>query len=184
MIQPKQGDLLIAEPFLKDPHFVRSVVLLCKHCNLEGSLGFVLNKTFEYTLDELITDMSGFSIPVFVGGPVQKDTIHYLHQYPNLIPDSVPVTSNIFWGGNFESIKYLIKNNAIDFSKIRFFLGYSGWEAGQLQQEMNEKTWLTTKAKSEIIFKTNADEIWKTAIKQMGSKYEMMIHLPIDPQLN
>ena len=87
MIEPAAGILLIADPFLKDPNFLRTVVLLCEH-RQQGSFGFVLNKQIEQTLDELITDLEGHSLPVY-GGPVQKDTIHFLHQYPDLIPESV-----------------------------------------------------------------------------------------------
>ena len=85
MIAASTGILLIADPFLKDPHFMRTVVFLCEH-QTEGSFGFVLNKQYDQTLDELIINFEGFPIPVYYGGPVQVDTIHFLHQYPDLIP--------------------------------------------------------------------------------------------------
>jgi putative transcriptional regulator len=85
MIEPGPGILLIADPFLKDPNFLRTVVFLCEHRE-EGSFGFVLNRKFENTLDELVPDVEGFKLPVFYGGPVQMDTIHFLHQYPEDIP--------------------------------------------------------------------------------------------------
>jgi len=87
MIQPDTGILLIAEPFLKDPNFLRTVVLICRHNAEEGSFGFVINKEYHQPLDELIPDLAGFDWPVYAGGPVQMDTLHYLHQYPKLLPD-------------------------------------------------------------------------------------------------
>ena len=183
MIQPAPGILLIAEPFLKDPNFIRTVVLLCEHQE-QGSFGFVLNKQVEQTLGEILPELEGNKFPVFYGGPVQMNTIHFLHQCPELIPDSVKVNSDLYWGGNFEAVVALIKNNNIDESKIKFFVGYSGWGDGQLKNELKEKSWLTVKATEELIFNTAYDEVWKKSLIQLGGEYEMMINFPIDPQLN
>jgi putative transcriptional regulator len=183
MIEPAAGILLIADPFLKDPNFLRTVVLLCEH-RKESSFGFVLNKQIEQTLDELITSFEGHSLPVYYGGPVQMDTIHFLHQYPDLIPESVKVGKDIYWGGNFETLTALIKNNSIDLSKIKFFIGYSGWGDGQLTVELDEKSWLTVSANRKLVFNTQHDEIWKGSLLELGGEFEMMINFPIDPQLN
>lgn len=183
MIEPAAGILLIADPFLKDPNFLRTVVLLCEHQE-HGSLGFILNKQIEQTLDELITGMEGYKLPVYYGGPVQMNTIHFLHQYPALIPESVKVNNDIYWGGNFETITALIKTKSIDLNKIKFFIGYSGWSDGQLKAELDEKSWLTVSANPKLVFNTNDDEIWKESLKKLGGEYEMMINFPIDPQLN
>ena len=183
MIEPATGILLIADPFLKDPNFLRTVVLLCEH-KQEGSFGFVLNKQIEQTLDELISDLEGYRLPVYYGGPVQMDTIHFLHQYPDLIPESVKVSDDIFWGGNFETVTALLKSKSIDLNKIKFFVGYSGWGDGQLNGELTERSWLTVKANRELVFNTSFDEIWKSGLKTLGGEYERMINYPIDPQLN
>ena len=184
MILPAAGTLLIAEPFLKDPSFMRSVVMLCRHEDDEGTFGFVLNKLFHQTLDELIPELADFFWPVYTGGPVQMDTLHYLHQYPALLPDSQQVTKDIYWGGNFETLKALMKNGEIDAARIKFFLGYSGWEKKQLAMEMEQKSWLTVSGSRKLIFDTAFTEIWNEALRTMGGKYEMMIHFPTDPQLN
>ena len=183
MIEPAAGILLIADPFLKDPNFLRTVVLLCEHKS-EGSFGFVLNKQIEQTLDELISDLEGYRLPVYYGGPVQMDTIHFLHQYPDLIPESVKVSDDVFWGGNFESLTALLKSKSIDLDKIKFFIGYSGWGDGQLNGELTERSWLTVKANRSLVFNTGYDEIWKNSLKTLGGEYERMINYPIDPQLN
>ena len=183
MIDPAPGILLIADPFLKDPNFIRTVVFICEHQE-QGSFGFVLNKQFEQTLGQLITDLEGHEIPVFFGGPVQPDTIHFLHQYPNLIPDSFKVCKGIYWGGNFETLTTLIKNNSIDLTKIKFFIGYSGWGDGQLNNELKEKSWLTVAATPNLVFNTPCNKVWNGSLQHLGGEYEIMINFPIDPQLN
>lgn len=183
MIEPAAGILLIAEPFLKDPNFLRTVVLLCEH-NQEGSFGFVLNKQIEQTLDELIKDMEGCKLPVYYGGPVQMNTIHFIHQYPDLIPESIKIGKDIYWGGNFETVIALIKTNSISQKKIKFFIGYSGWGDGQLTTEMTDKSWLTVSANRKLVYNTKHDEIWKASLQELGGDYEMLINYPIDPQLN
>jgi putative transcriptional regulator len=183
MITPAPGILLIADPFLKDPNFSRTVVLMCNHQE-EGSFGFVINKQFEYTLDELLSHFEGFPIPVYYGGPVQKDTVHFLHQYPNIIPGGQQIMDDVYWGGDFEVLTQMIKENTIDYNKIRFFIGYSGWDEGQLDTELQEKTWLTVEATKEIIFEEKTDQVWRESLALMGGDYKLLINFPIDPQLN
>lgn len=183
MISPGPGILLIAEPFLKDPNFMRTVVFLCDHQE-EGSFGFVINKLFDHTLDELMNDLDELKLPVFYGGPMQMDTIHFLHQYPDLIPGSYEVLDGIYWGGDFETAISMIRNGSISPDKIRFYIGYSGWGSGQLDDELREKSWLTVQGSRKLVFHKNANEIWKDALKVLGGEYEALANYPIDPQLN
>ena len=183
MISPARGTLLIANPFLKDPNFMRTVIFLCEHKE-EGSFGFVINKLFPSTLGEIIPDLEEYKIPLYFGGPVQKDTIHFLHQYPDTIVGGEEVFDGVYWGGNFESLVALIKINEIDFSKIKFFIGYSGWGEKQVEDELKEKSWLTVEATRKLLFHNKPGDIWKDSLKHLGGDYEMMINFPIDPQLN
>jgi putative transcriptional regulator len=183
MIEPGPGILLVADPFLKDPNFLRTVVFLCEHQD-EGSFGFVLNRKYENTLDELIPELEGHQLPLYYGGPVQNDTIHFLHQYPEEIPGGLEVMKGVYWGGDFEKAVDMIKNESVDAAKIRFYIGYSGWNSGQLNNELTEKSWLTVPATRKIVFHRDYLEIWKDSLKQLGGDYEMMINFPIDPQLN
>ncbi|MEO6488914.1 MAG: YqgE/AlgH family protein [Ferruginibacter sp.] len=183
MVEPAQNTLLIADPFLKDPNFMRTVVYMCRHSE-EGSFGFVLNKLFEQTLDELISGLDGIELPVYYGGPVQTDTVHYIHQYPDLIPESYKISEEVYWGGDFETVKELLRKEELDHQKIKFFIGYSGWEKEQLQLELAEKSWVTSTATRKLIFDTDPDDVWKESLRHLGGKYEMMINYPIDPQLN
>jgi putative transcriptional regulator len=183
MIDPGPGILLIADPFLKDPNFLRTVVFLCEHKE-EGSFGFVLNRQYQNTLDELIPELEGHTLPVYYGGPVEPDTIHFIHQYPDEIPGSQEIIKGVYWGGDFDALINLLKSSSIDNNKIRFYIGYSGWGDGQLDSEMKEKTWLTVKATRSLIFHKEYGEIWKDSLKHLGGDYEMMVNFPIDPQLN
>ena len=183
MVELSAGTLLIAEPFLKDPNFMRTVVLLCDH-QQEGSFGFVLNKQFKHSLDELIPEFEGMKIPVFAGGPVQLDTLHFLHTYPELLPGSHEIADGVYWGGDFEMMKALLIQGELDLKRIRFFVGYSGWGVNQLEEEMNSKSWLTAKARKSIILHKSISEIWKDALRLLGDEYAMMINFPTDPQLN
>ncbi len=183
MITINENMLLIADPFLKDKNFIRSVIYLCSH-HAEGSLGFTLNKKTNLKLNQIIPGLDSCTVPVYAGGPVGLDTIHFLHQLPELIPDSQQVAANIYWGGDFETLKDLMRKDLINLKKIKFFIGYSGWSPGQLENEIEEKTWLSSGSNYSIIFNTPDDEIWKQSIKLLGPKFEPLINYPIDPQLN
>jgi len=183
MVEPAPGVLLIADPFLKDPNFMRTVVFLTEH-KTEGTIGFVLNRQYENTLDELLPEIAGHKFPVYYGGPVQPNTIHFLHRYPAEVPGGVEVMKGVWWGGDFDSLIQLINSGKTDPQKVRFYIGYSGWGTGQLKAEMDEKTWLTVDAARSLVFHDRAEEIWKDSLKHLGGEYEMMINFPIDPQLN
>lgn len=183
MKNPSPGTLLIAEPFLRDPNFARTVVFICDH-QQEGSFGFVLNRRYHLTLDELMHNIGDIRIPVYFGGPVQMDTIHFLHQHPDLIPGGYEVTPGIFWGGDFELAVSLLQQGQIDGSYIRFYLGYSGWSGGQLDEEIRRHSWLTVQASRKLVFHRNAEQLWKDAVLELGGDYRIMVNFPTDPQLN
>jgi putative transcriptional regulator len=184
MLPPAKGTILIAEPFLKDPNFSRTVILLCEHQE-EGSFGFVLNRTIDNTLNELMPDRAAdLDLPVWYGGPVQKDSLHFLHQYPDLIPGGANVADGVWWGGDFETAVDLLRSGGIERSKIRFFVGYSGWSGGQLDGEMQVNSWLTVEANRKLVFPSDPAQTWKDSLRLLGGEYEMMINFPTDPSLN
>ena len=180
----KAGQLLIADPFLKDPNFQRTVVVLCDHDKDTGTIGFVINRKTGQAVGDLISQLEVCPLPVYYGGPVQTDTLHFLHTCPQLIPDGHSIGNGIFWGGDFDTAADLLCNNQIEPDNIRFYLGYSGWGGGQLKGEMEEKTWLITEAGKELVFHKNVSLIWQDALRKLGGKYEQLIHYPLDPQLN
>lgn len=183
MISPSKGVLLIANPFLKDPNFTRSVILICEHL-AEGSFGFVLNQLYPQKLNELLPDLKDINFPVYVGGPVQQDALHFIHQYPDLISGGEEIANGIYWGGNFESLLIHLRNDDINPERIRFFVGYSGWTEGQLDNELKEESWITVMATRKLIFTTPPENTWRESLNHLGGNYKMMINFPIDPGLN
>lgn len=182
-IKPAKGDLLISEPFLPDPNFERTVVLLCEH-NEEGSFGFILNKPSLLKYSDVMEDSSYDEI-LYVGGPVEQDTMHVLHAMGDLLEGSIQLGNDVYWGGNFEQLQIMINNNQIDPAAFKFFLGYSGWSAGQLEMELQEKTWIIcNQARKDQVFDTDSDKLWKNVLNEMGGKFKMISNYPIDPRLN
>ena len=181
-VAPKKGRVLVSEPFLQDTYFKRSLVLLTEHSE-EGAVGFVLNKPLEVKVNEVMNDFPISQASVSIGGPVSTNTIHYLHTLGDLIPNSVHVLDNIFWGGDFEAVKEMLRAGEITQDKIRFFLGYSGWHAGQLENELEQNSWLVTEIKPTQIMKPNSN-IWKNTLSQLGEKYRIWANFPENPGLN
>jgi putative transcriptional regulator len=137
----KKGHLLIAEPsIIGDLSFNRSVILLADH-NKEGSVGFILNKPLTYTVNDLVPEIES-DLRIYNGGPVEQDNLYFIHNIPDLIPKSIEISNGIFWGGDFKTTKKLLNNGKINANNIRFFLGYTGWEANQLQTEMESNAWI------------------------------------------
>ncbi len=177
------GNVLIADPFLRDPNFLRSAIFLCDHRE-EGSFGFVMNRKIKQPVGELVELFDGCGFPVYEGGPVQQDTVHFLHQRPDLISGGQEVINGIYWGGDMEDVAELLKLNKISQKMIRFYLGYSGWGKEQLENEVKEKSWLITTGNKHLVFHNNDEMIWKDAIKQLGEPYTQIINYPLDPQMN
>lgn len=183
LIEPTKGDLLISEPYLPDPNFERTVIYLCEHDD-NGTFGFVLNKKAQVRLSDVVDEVS-FEADIFIGGPVQQDTLHYLHRDIELAASSLVVLNDIFWGGNYDLLLKKLNTKSILEKDIRFFLGYSGWAPGQLMDELKAKSWIVLKgASQEMIFDWNNQELWKECLKTMGGKFRLMSNYPKDPRMN
>ena len=182
-IIPKAGKILISEPFLNDYYFGRSVILLTEHSQ-EGSVGFVLNKPIKIALNELLKDFPKFDSLISAGGPVKPDTIHYIHTLGDFLPDSIMITNGIYWGGDFVELKKLIKSGLIKKDQIRFFVGYSGWSANQLDNELKINSWLVSSLDVDTIMKKNEPSIWSESVLQLGDEYKIWLNFPENPKLN
>ena len=180
---PEKGKILISEPFLPDTFFNRSIVYLTDHTP-QGSVGFILNKKLDLKVSAAIEGFESWNENLSMGGPVAPDTLHYIHNLGNLIPDSVLIEGNIFWGGDIDSIRELIKNGKIKQSQIRFFLGYSGWSAGQLDRELKENSWVIASVNSNIVLNNKDDDIWKRVLRSFKNKYRMWADFPDSPEMN
>lgn len=183
-LKPAKGRLLISEPLSMDPFFKRTVVLLCEH-NDEGSFGFVINRYLEVELNEIIDNFPNFDGQVSVGGPVQRDNLFYIHTLGDVVEHSIPVKDGLHMGGDFEVIKGLVIAGKIQPDQIRFFVGYSGWDAGQLATEMDGNSWIVGEAEIPMIMNPEANEqVWAETLKNMGKQYEILSNFPEDPSLN
>ena len=180
----EKGQLLIAEPsIIGDLSFNRSVILLADH-NQDGSVGFILNKPLEYTINDLIPDIEA-SFKIYNGGPVEQDNLYFIHTIPELITGSIEISNGIFWGGDFELTKSLINEGKINKENIRFFLGYTGWSANQLESELQSNSWIiaTNTYKSSILSKSSS-QFWKEKIIELGGEYLIWSNAPENPILN
>ena len=183
-VSPERGDLLISEPYLPDPNFERSVVYLCEHDD-NGTFGFVLNKASLLHFEDVIEDVQDFKELLMIGGPVEQQTLHFLHRNPELMEGGKLILNNIHWGGNFDRLLSIIENRIIDPADFKFFLGYSGWSEGQLDEELSAKSWIVYKgATADQVFDTDPDELWRSVLKEMGGTFRMFSNYPSDPRLN
>jgi len=182
LIKPRQGIILISEPSLRDFYFRQSVVLLAEH-NKEGSFGVIINKPIEAKLKDLIKGFPAYSKPVFLGGPVKTDSIFYIHTHPE-VSQCVPIMKGLFWGGELDVIKSMMKNKIMLQDEIRFFVGYSGWSPNQLDRELNEKSWVLSQTSVNEVINDHPERLWSEYIKSLGKDYAIWANFPSDPNLN
>jgi len=166
-----------------DPYFNRSVILLCDH-NEEGSFGFILNKYVEMDLTDVMEDVPEISNRVSVGGPVENNHLYFLHTLGDLLPGSILIAKGLYVGGDFEILRNLLATRSIDENQIRFFVGYSGWGAGQLVEEMQTESWYVSAIDDLPVMDTSRDDLWSLAFKEMGGSFSVLANFPADPSLN
>ena len=180
----EKGHLLIAElSIIGDLSFNRSVILLADHTS-EGSVGFILNKPLKYTIKDLLPEVKS-NFKIYNGGPVEQDNLYFIHNVPDLIPNSIEISKGIYWGGDFEFTKELINTGVIKKKNIRFFLGYTGWDSEQLENEMQANSWILIKNSYEnkILGKASV-HFWKEKILELGGDYLIWSNAPENPILN
>lgn len=180
---PGKGTLLISEPFLADPNFKRTVVLLAEH-NAQGSIGFILNRPLEFKLNHLVGNFPKFDATVFLGGPVQQDSLHFIHKVRGLADPEDEVIPGVYWGGDFGRLKAMVAKGEVTPDDIRFFMGYSGWGPKQLEEEMKAKTWIISKTKAGFAFADQPTGLWQEILIAMGGKFKALSNFPEDPSLN
>lgn len=180
---PKKGRVLISEPFLPGNFFNRAIILLVAH-GKKGSVGFILNKKVDLQIQDYISGFDDFDAEVFMGGPVSTDSIYFIHRRADLIPGSIQVLDDIHWGGDFNELKRLANLGIIHQRDVRFFLGYSGWDAGQLEREIKENSWLVNDVDPTLVMDDLGTESWVQFVKKVGERYTIWEHFPENPSLN
>ncbi len=177
-----KGKILIAEPFLGDPNFERSVVFMCEH-NIEGAFGFVLNQPSSLHLSDVVEGVYA-DFPLFVGGPVEQNTLHFIHRLGHVVENTIEIGNGIFWSGDFESFRTLINIGKISGNDVRLFLGYSGWGGGQLEGEMGNNSWILSDVDAATIFDSSPKDFWRVVLRKMGGDFRVLANYPTDPRLN
>lgn len=184
IIPPQKGRILISDPFAGDEFFERSVVYLCEH-SPEGSFGFVLNNLIEVNLKELNYQFPDLDVRISTGGPVETESMFFIHTLADELNESLPLGNGIYIGGDFDQLYSIIDEKHMQENTIRFFLGYSGWDAGQLEQEISDNAWVVSEiSDAREIMAIQEPDTWKYFMNKLGSKYKMMTDFPIDPNEN
>ena len=181
-INAEKGTILISEPFMKDPYFKRSVVLLCER-NEDGTVGFILNQPLNINLSDVISDDLGFNSPLFLGGPVEPQNLFFIHTCESL-SGSISISDDLYWSGDFEMLKLFLSNGTLSIHEVKFFLGYSGWDADQLKGEIASESWLISKMRNKDILAENTETLWREALEKMGKEQALLATFPEDPSLN
>ena len=181
-ITPAPGVLLIAPPMMRDPNFWRAVLLLCEH-GPEGSFGLILNRPLTLALSEVINDLEGDDM-ISLGGPVQQNTLHFLHRHGELVTEAIPIIDGIHWGGDFDAIKTIVQTEMASPQDLRFFLGYAGWSPSQLEEEIDGGGWFLAHAADVLVFPEEPQTLWRTVLRRMGGDYALLANFPNDPRMN
>lgn len=181
-VVPRKGRILIAEPFLPGRFFNRAIILLVAHSE-KGTVGFIINKPLDINVQNYIPDFPDFQAPVYIGGPVSTDSIYFIHNRSDVIPGGINVLGDIFWGGDFDILKKHIEMGVISPREVRFFMGYSGWDGGQLNLEIQENSWLINDVEPNMIL-GGSNPSWIEFVKKVGNQYRIWANFPEDPSMN
>lgn len=162
-----QGHLLIASPALRDPNFDRTVVLIVRHSE-EGAFGLVLNRPTTMTIKQIwehVDDESSVQdAPVYMGGPV-KGPLAALHTDELL--SEVEIMPGAYMSAEAGKLGELVARSD---DEIRFFIGCSGWGAGQLEGELEEGAWITTPANVSHLFVAVGEDLWEKVLKEISGE--------------
>ena len=185
-VHPLQaGNVLVSVPLSGGFYFDRTVILLVNH-NEKGSFGIVLNRSLPITLRDIFSDAEKThdGIPIFNGGPVEMDNLFALHTYGDLIKGSLPVTDGLYFGGFSLELFESLQDDLLDENLIRFYLGYAGWSAGQLESELNKNMWIIGKFQEKLLFHNDNEKCWKMAVTALGDPYISWFNIARSPFLN
>lgn len=182
-IQPSIGKILISEPFLQDFYFRRSVVLLADHSE-EGSFGIIMNKATESPVNYAIDDFPQIDAPLYLGGPVQTNSLFYIHRFGEKIEGSIIIKGQLAWGGDLDQVKQLILEGKLTANDIRFFVGYAGWSPSQLDEELSRNSWVVSGNVSEDLLDFDPKKMWGQSLQDVGGRFRDWVNFPLDPALN
>jgi putative transcriptional regulator len=182
-IKSLQGQLILDGGKLHRSFFHRSVVLVCHH-DSEGAFGLILNRKTENKVGQALVANLPQSVKeqvLFIGGPVQPQTLSFLHT-DAFVPDA-NVMANLSLGHSVEALMDLSESYSAS-QKIKLFAGYAGWTAGQLDNEMSRRDWLVHPASLDLVFCAEPDQLWKAIVRQKDFKGRLLADSPDDLSWN
>lgn len=186
-LRVEAGTLLAAFPDMLDPNFMHSVVLICQHTE-QGAYGVVTNRSTKYVVKDLLPEhpiLGRSKFPVFLGGPVDHDTLQFVHVVPERIPGGLPIDGKLWLGGDLEALaEYVARSPRAARRRVRLFLGYSGWGAGQLDQELVGGSWIPAPPATGAIFGEAGEATWRRVVRSIGSEGSALEQQPPDVSWN
>ena len=184
--EPKPGVLLVAEPFLREEYFNHAVISLIEYAKGDTAMGLVLNKPTGYTLGEAVEGIdSCIDIPIYCGGPVSCDRLFYIHSLGHDLKGARQLSEDLYIGGDFDSVKAYVNMGLPTQGRIRFFVGYSGWDPRQLEEEIANHVWaIAPRPGNSRILHEDGDAFWYHTVRLMGKPYRHWLFHPTNPQLN
>jgi len=176
----RTGCIIIAKPFWDDETYKRSVILVISHSD-EGSTGIMLNKMSNLSVNDALPELDHHA-PLYYGGPVNKKTVSYVHSNPNL-PDAFYLGNELFWGGNYDSLREMIDAGKMNPNDCRFCAGFVQWSSGELENEVNAGKWWVSELSRQELFLQAAEELWGDKLVEDEHVYGLLNPYP-DPSLN
>jgi putative transcriptional regulator len=185
-----QGSLLVAEPFLRESYFLHSVISIIDRSETEGTMGVVLNNRTNLKLHNILPEVNSQhnNVPVFCGGPLSQDRLFFMHTLgKDIVPESQEIYRGLWLGSNLDIVvDYINSGYPVD-GVVRFFLGYSGWSVGQLENELENNVWAVANdvdVTAAELLSTHADRTWHRLVRAMGDPYRNWQIHPALPNVN
>ncbi len=182
--KPKAGSLLLANAYIGDPNFEKSCILILEH-NEKGTFGFKLNQLLTVCVSELLPDLcNDLNCKVFMGGPVETNTLHFMHKRPDYFTKNITISGDVYFSDQYKTLIEGLNSAELKPNDVNFYLGYSGWGPGQLDEELKEKTWLVIPETSLQLDALHLDYHWQNAMRKFGGTAALWADAPDDPNLN
>jgi putative transcriptional regulator len=192
----QKGTVLVASQDLQEEYFARTVILLTHHSDVDGTMGLMLTRTM---VDQVQLDSadelrrfaesgpqgsSSIGHLFFEGGPVKRGYLFFLHRLNHIIKEGEEIFDELYMGGDLDAVRAEAGVVAAEKPLLRFFMGYAGWESGQLKNEIELGAWILAPATIDLVFASNTTTMWHDVLHSLGGKYRALAELPVDPAVN
>ena len=189
------GTLLVATPALESVAFDRAVVLITHYSETDITMGLVINRPLgkriqRYATDSLQQLAGGEDVCAelgrifYQGGPVHQRYLFFLHRLDGLVEGGTKILDGLYLGGDLDTQYSEAEVLCPDAPRLRFYLGYAGWEPGQLEAEISAGTWFLAPGEPEIVLASTPETMWQTVLHSLGGRYRSLSVFPKDPSVN